>query len=158
MTQSALPSVSVTFSLQRLFRNWLGPLNRKHRADCPSPHGFNLVPEGGQPTSLSPTPTVITIDTSQKASRSGNGCVSSSQLYPRGEGQHNPEHPELPLLACSWGGVGCATTGPGLSGGERLLAAMEGRNFLADFSFKKLYKFLNLTLSEWAINGSNDTE
>lgn len=35
---------------------------------------------------------------------------------------------------------------------------MEGRNYQADFSFEKLNKFLNLTLSKEAINGSNDTE
>ena len=50
--------------------------------------------------------------------------------------------------------------GPTLSllDGEHLLPAMEGRNYLADFSFEKLNKFLNLTLSKEAINGSNDTE
>lgn len=78
--------------------------------------------------------------TPQKVSQRGT-CVPCSDSILSKRDQQNPEHPELPLPSMELQ-RGCGAKQPSLSDGEHLLLlVMEGRNYLADFSFENFINF-----------------
>lgn len=141
----ALLNVCPTFSPQVSHSKTVGNWTESTwtLTSCPSPHTFHLFQNMANPHH----PPWLQLFSQSTLQRSPGG----GQWRRMGISQNF-------LSYCVVRGEGCGTKWSRLLDGEHPLQAVERRNYLAGFSLKKLYKFFKLTLSKWAINGSNNTE